>query len=135
MIMPVVFHASKSDDAIFFRPIGPKWTADNTTVDDILNSEVLCAFDSTLRTYFNHPHSVAKKAITQMAQIGYQHNDLKWEHVGLLPFKKGKKWSVKPVLIDLHDVIYFKENLDDEAFTSKQTEVIETSLQKLGIEH
>jgi hypothetical protein len=137
MLMPVVFHAFTSDRGIVFRPIGPNWSADTTTTAaDIRQSEVKCDFNESLEKYFYDPHRVAWEAITVMARKGYQHDDLKWAHVGLLPFFiEGKEWGVKPVLIDLHQVTYFKNDLKGEELKTKVDEVIESSLEELAKEN
>jgi len=132
MIMPVVFHGHIEGKTIFFRPIGPKWSTGTATVEDIRNSEVKCNFDESLETYFNEPIRVASEAITEMARKGYQHNDLHWRHVGLLPYHKGDGvWAVKPVMIDLHEVTHFGKNLSKEELSVKAEEVIAESLREL----
>ena len=49
---------------------------------------------------------VAETAIRTMAEHGYQHDDLEWRHVALLPRPPTDEtsllWTVQPVLIDLH---------------------------------
>jgi len=135
MMMPVVFHAFQSADVISFRPVGPKWSADSTTaITDIKNSEVQCSFDDSLEHYFNNHIQVATDAISAMAQKGYEHGDLKWEHVGLLPFQTaGGRWGVKPVLIDLHQVRFFKKDVAVEAFPEEVERVVKSSLEKLSL--
>lgn len=135
MIMPVVFHGCRDKDKIFFRPIGSKCTEGDVTVNDIRNSEISCNFDGTLERYFEDPHQVAVEAITSMADKGYKHDDLDWRHVGLLPYPKtATEWAVRPVLIDLHQVTYFKENVSIGDLCTETRNVIKSSLRILGIE-
>jgi len=52
------------------------------------------------------PVSVAKAAITHLAELNYIHKDLDWRHIGLLPIldNNNKIINLKPALIDLTSV-------------------------------
>jgi hypothetical protein len=126
LVMPVVFHGGEVDECKFFRPIGPKWSVGVCTEEDIRDSEVECFFDDSLSKYFNNPILAAKEAIERMADRGYEHLDLHWRHVGLLPYMSEEgSWAVRPVLIDLSDV----RNID----LNEKSTVISKSLHVLNI--
>lgn len=148
MIMPVVFRGDESEEGKectrFFRPIGPKWSVGMCKVDDVEQSEVRCGaplgnclFDASLRKYFDNPNLAAKEAITEMANKGYEHMDLHWRHVGLLPYENNNNtestWSVKPILIDLHTLNYFAEGLDENQRKDEASNAIARSLDRLNI--
>jgi hypothetical protein len=110
LIMPFVFHGhlDLNTNKFSFRPFGPKWRNKvDCTVDDIRQSEISCDFDESLESYFDNPKIVAEEALKVMAKYGYEHGDLHWRHVGLMPYKRSdsEQWAVKPVLIDLHDAV------------------------------
>jgi hypothetical protein len=67
--------------------------------------------------YFNNPRLVAETAIRTMAEAGFEHLDLFWRHVALLPeqVSDSNEYIVKPILIDLHRYrrIEEGENIDE----------------------
>uniref|UniRef100_A0A7S0SRF7 DUF5898 domain-containing protein n=1 Tax=Chromulina nebulosa TaxID=96789 RepID=A0A7S0SRF7_9STRA len=118
LIMPFVFHGHLDivTENFTFRPIfGPKWINKvDCTAEDIRLSEISCDFDDSLERHFNDPKTVAKEALEVMAKYSYQHDDLHWRHVGLMPYKKRdtEQWAVKPVLIDLQGVFESTKSFD-----------------------
>ena len=64
------------------------------------------------------------EAITEMANKGYEHADLHWRHVALLPVpptdnsnSNERLWKVKPILIDLHRVNKISPGQEEEIIT------------------
>ena len=77
------------------------WSAISTEMLDDTSQAVNAALATYLKT--TSPEQIAKEAISRMAEKGYEHNDLKWEHVALHP-RIDKVTSFTPILIDLADV-------------------------------
>ena len=107
MLMPFVFHGCiLPGNRVGFRPLG-SWLSGEFNVDSILNNaEVDADFDrKSVTEYYNDPDKVAREALQVLAHAGYQHNDLHWRHVALLPYKddvlSSNKWKVRPILIDV----------------------------------
>jgi hypothetical protein len=133
LLMPFTFHAlSKRDEngiqKITFKPLS-HWNAHiHEPIERILDSDVTDKLDiDQFQRWYDDPWEVAKVAITEMAAKGYKHNDLCWRHVALLPISSVDNkdlWVVKPVLIDLHDVIELNHDVNLQC-------VIEESLQCL----
>ena len=91
---------------ISFRSLR-KWNMGQSLLEDFVDNGTRdTVSNKSISTYFKSPLKVAKEAITTMAKKGFVHNDLKWAHVGLLPYKskRSNEILVKPILIDLHDV-------------------------------
>ena len=150
LIMPFVFHAHIIENGqIIFRPFGNKWSSCESTINDICRSEIPGKFDPSLEHYYNQPRLVAEKALRDMADNGYIHGDLKWRHVGLLPFKKydtendrtelddsnlndNFKWAVKPVLIDLHDTQSIPPGYSKEDAVMESLEILENELKTIS---
>lgn len=109
VFMPFTYHALCIDGKITFKPLS-YWNAhQHEDIDKILNSEISDKLDNDeFIRYINDPWLVAREAITEMANKGYEHMDLHWRHVALLPVlptdNSNSNWKVKPVLIDLHRV-------------------------------
>lgn len=115
LIMPFVFYGcfDYEKKEIFFRSFCPNLISCTAQyIRDSSTSYFGISFDDSLENYFNKPMKVAEESLRIMAKGGYQHHDLSWRHVGLLPYLQDTSsitWSVKPVLIDLYDVSKLSE--------------------------
>jgi hypothetical protein len=122
LIMPYVFHAyQKEDGTVSFRSLR-KWNLGHSDVEDFVDNGTKQTIDKkSIEKYLKNPLLAAKAAITKMVDKGYVHEDVKWSHVGLLPFKtKGKgTYSVKPVLIDLHEIRKLGDGEDKKEVVQK----------------
>lgn len=103
VVMPFTFHAYLQGSSMSFRGLN-KWASDDRSVESILSSEVNVVFDmENLRGYYDNPWKVAQEALTALANAGFEHADLCWRHVALLPVFDDMTalWKVRPVLIDM----------------------------------
>jgi len=129
VFMPFTYHALCRDGKISFKPLS-HWSAhQHEDIDKILNSEISDKLDNDeFIKYSNDPWLVAREAITEMANKGYEHADLHWRHVALLPVlptdnsNETKLWKVKPILIDLHRVNKISpEQIEEVIIKSEET--------------
>ena len=136
VFMPFTYHALCRDGKISFKPLS-HWNAhQHEDIDKILNSEISDELDKgELKKYISDPMLVAREAITEMANKGYQHADLHWRHVALLPVpptdnssSNERLWKVKPVLIDLHRVNKIIPEQKEEIIT-KSVKILSMELQ------
>jgi hypothetical protein len=93
LLMPFAFHGvlcsshPHSRRRIHFRSLS-HWREDeeDLSVEDILESSAVNTFDEQqLRGYYEDPWRAAEEAVRAMAAKGYEHLDLRWRHVALLP--------------------------------------------------
>ncbi len=100
--MPFCFHVRLHEGRPVFCSLqswNDKNFCDSFEGDEIIDiSAIISALNSCV--YFQNPIQAAKKAIHEMAEKRYQHDDLKWNHVALLPQFDGY-WSFRPILLDL----------------------------------
>jgi hypothetical protein len=131
LIMPYAFHGYiKADGYPSFRTL-KAWNMGNSTLEDFVHNGTRDDIDeNSIRVYLQNPLRAAKEAIRAMIKAGFRHNDLKWSHVALLPYRYAQKWKVKPILIDLHDVTRLPVDAD-----SKQefTEAYQTILDSISV--
>jgi hypothetical protein len=141
LLMPFAFHGVRVGSRVRFNSFAQWDGEEELTVIVILESEALNKFDEEqLRSYYDDPLRCAEEAIREMACKGYRHGDLWWRHVALLPVAPAStpsasgadtseqgKWTVRPILIDLHDV----EKLTD---VDKIEDVVKHSMDILAAE-
>jgi len=131
VFMPFTYHALCRDGKITFKSLS-HWNAhQHEDIDKILNSEISDKLDNDeFIKYSNDRWLVAHEAITEMANKCYEHADLHWRHVALLPVlptdnsnsNETKQWKVKPILIDLHRVNKISpEQIEEVIIKSKET--------------
>jgi len=110
LVLPFAFHCHLVGDKVIFRGL-TSWTSTDldSSIKNILHSEVDCEFvEDVVRKYCQNPDLAAREALHAMAEKGWVHGDLKWEHVALLPAEPvppSKLWTVRPVLIDLQRIM------------------------------
>lgn len=135
LILPFAFHARRTlHNEIRFRSPN-HWTSDVDSKEQATyNSEMTDKIShESLSKYVNNPQLAAEEAITAMVEQGYVHQDIAWRHVALLPQRpnsnKSTEWTVKPILIDLHQVRKLTQT--DEETKSKE---IQKALDQLKLE-
>jgi hypothetical protein len=109
LFMPFVFHLRLYKDKLQFCPMyawnfrldllgeGGKFFDQNVIRDDNDISQIKT-------DYFDKPLLVAEIALKRMiVECGWMQEeyDVRWDHIGLMPIRKTKKWQLKPVMIDL----------------------------------
>jgi hypothetical protein len=106
LLMPLVFTA-KSDRSFAILP--KDWAynrgslpAENETAFVDLTNQALACFHARVWTF----EEAYNEASSVLARFGYQHGDMKTEHVALLPVLDifGKIISLRPIFIDLTTV-------------------------------
>ena len=128
--MPFAFHGYLRDDKPpMFRPLEEWVDPSDCSAERISNLAPVKnagGFDAaTIERYFNDPWSAAKEALESMARKGYVHENLRWAHVALLPSppssenKSSEKWTVRPILVDLHNVRKLRDEETVEGVVSK----------------
>ena len=136
--MPFAFHGYQRDNKQpVFRPLEEWVDPSDCSAERIIASAPVSkagGFDAAIvERYFNDPWSAAKEALEFMAKKGYVHEDLKWAHVALLPSPpssrndSSEKWTVRPILIDLHSVRVLR---DGETVDAVVDEGLRTLLRK-----
>lgn len=116
LVMPYCFHGVvlPNGDPFFMNlkswgKVGP------FLLDDFVNNGSQNQISKrSLQYYLKDPIKTAQFAIQEMANRGYKHDDLKFQHVGLLPYSNSGTWKVRPILLDLHEIskIHEKESID-----------------------
>jgi hypothetical protein len=113
-----------NDDKFILENFVDDFTNNNGTIDHVDSAP--------LRFYLNNPLKAAEIAITDMIQKGYQHLDLKWSHIALLPQfdKNSKLLKVRPILIDLFDTRRIGQTEDKQKIIKEGMENVVASMQK-----
>lgn len=116
LIMPYVFHVQEKEKELSFNFDIRSWSLDSST------RETSTLYDTQFEYIRDRleelalglsPQIVAINAITDFAMAGYQHDDLYWRHVALLPHfdnSTGDIISLQCILIDLSNVSNISEN-------------------------
>jgi hypothetical protein len=102
IMMPFAFHLRHNEQGEHvFAPVNiwnriAEWKPSKEIREDAL-------FDESLQHWLKAPEEAAKSAIRHMTEKGFQHDDLEWRHVALLPEESDLAgvWRVRPILIDL----------------------------------
>ncbi len=110
VFMPFVFHIRRYVDGLRFCPV-QAWNHkfDQPSWEDLFGCDVTedseLKQDPKVKMFFEDKFKVAEEALKVMHKKGkiLPDEELKWEHVGLLPVPGAKKgaWTVKPVIFDL----------------------------------
>ena len=120
IIMPFAFHyqALKNVKYDFDLDI-QQWSKYPETIDftEVINFEEVSTEVLSSKLRSERKDSVARQAITEIAEKGFIHTDVQWRHVALLPiFRKHSvsremEWAgiLKPILIDLTHVVEEKD--------------------------
>jgi hypothetical protein len=106
LLMPFCFHIRKRFQTLKFCGF-QDWNRAFQNSDPNLNDEEVSEFalldQSDLSVYQQNPMLAAEVALRRMIDLNVKHDDLKWEHVALLPTFSNSSNSCKlvPILLDL----------------------------------
>ena len=135
ILMPFVFHCHLNKDGITLNGPNRGNPLRHEVKEDQIPIEKLLAYPYS----YDEMKSFAKEAIESMLDGGYEHNDMAWRHIALMPilstndsnFELAPKWTLKPILIDLSHVIQLPNNMTQQ----EKAEKCDKLLQKLQIEY
>jgi hypothetical protein len=105
LLMPFTFTALCRCGQISFTALSHWNTATHEDVETIFESSASKVLDrDQFCSRYHDAWGVAAEAIRTMALRGFEHLDIRWRHVALLPQKQQRSdaWIVVPVLIDLN---------------------------------
>ncbi|KAJ3070316.1 hypothetical protein HK102_006711 [Quaeritorhiza haematococci] len=110
LVIPFAFHVRRDPGSgtPTFMP-AHEWTGsmrnltnvaailDNREISDNTNFD-----EEPFQTYINNPLEAARVALDHMAEKGWEHDDVEWRHVALLPKQQPHtgRWTVTPIMID-----------------------------------
>lgn len=125
LLIPFVFTATVFDDGVQF--VGPDRAnpQDFDCLTDLVDRHQ--ELKVVLSAARSNPLDVAARAIQQLYEAGYVHNDLHWRHVGIIVYEMKEKLAWKPICIDLTDV-KSRDEVDFEALKEAQLYQLQESL-------